>query len=132
MGYFMKVQSIQTTSDCQKPCFKTKFIEDYNGYIHRACNSAKMTKSLKHNMDIFSKKFPKTQLEILNVEKSNITSSYVYDVYNHSTGKIKHIFLHKGIKNKYSLNRLLTKLNTQIKNGDDFFYISILGDFIEG
>lgn len=128
----MQVQSIQITNDCQKPCFKAKFIEDYNGYISRVCNNAKMTKALKRNMDIFSKKFPKTQLEILNVEQNKMTAGYVYDVYNHSTGKIKHIFAPKDIENKYTLNKLLTKLNTQIKNEDDFFCVSILGDFIEG
>ena len=128
----MQVQSIQVANDCRKPCFKTKFIEDYNGYISRACNNAKMTKTLKHNIDIFSKRFPKTQLEILNVEQNKIMAEYVYDVYNHSTGKIKHIFAPNDIENKYTLNKLLTKLNTQIKNDDDFFRVSVLGDFIEG
>lgn len=127
----MQVQSIQITSNCQRPSFKMKFIEDHNGYISRACNNAKMTKTLKHNMDIFSKKFPKTQLEILNVEKNKIMSEYVYDIYNHSTGKTKHLFLPNDTKHKNTLSKLLSKINTQIKNGDDFYYISVLGDFVE-
>jgi len=131
----MQVQAIeanQTTNNCRKPCFKAKFIEDYNGYIHTACNKANVTKNLKKNIKTFSELFPQTQLEILDVLKNEITSGYMYYIYNHATGKAQYMGLQYDIKHKNALDKLLSKLIIKMKNENDFFCLSIRGDFIEG
>jgi len=130
----MQVHSIQeneTTYNCRKTNFAAKFIMDHNGYINCACNNAKFTKNLKKNINTFSKYFPNTELEILNIEKNNFTPNYVYDVYNHSTGKTVHLILPNDIKHKNSLDKMLSKINTLIKNCDNFFFTTISGDVVK-
>ena len=131
----MQVQTIgasKKTSNCRKPCFNAKFIDDHNGYIRTACNKANVTKNLKNEIKTFSKLFPQTQLEIINIEKNNITSGYMYNIYNHTTGKTQYIGLQHDIRHKNTLDKLLSKLIIKMKNEHDFFCLSILGDFIEG
>lgn len=128
----MQVGLIQTTDNCRKPCFNAKFIDDHNGCIRTACNKANVTKNLKKNIKTFSNLFPKTQLEIINIEKNNIKPGYMYNIYNHTTGKSIYLSSPNDIKHKSTLNNLLSKLIIKMKNGDDFFCLSILGDFIEG
>ena len=126
----MQVQSIQTTDNCRKPCFNAKFIDDYHGYIRTACNKANVTKNLKKNIKTFSNLFPKTKLEIINIEKTRVMSNYMYNIYNHTTGKAIYMSLPNNIKHKNTLNDLLSKLIIKMKNGYDSFYLSILGDCI--
>ena len=131
----MQVQAIganQITNDCRKPCFNAKFIDDHNGYIRTACNKANVTKRLKNKITTFSKLFPQTQLEIINIEKYDIMSCYVYNIYNHATGKEQYMFCRHDIGHKNTLDKLLSKLIIKMKNENDFFCVSILGDFIEG
>ncbi len=127
----MRVQSVQTRDNCSKPCFNAKFIDDHNGYIRTACNKANVTKKLKKTIETFSKLFQQTQLEILDIEKNRVMSNYMYHIYNHTTGKEIYLSSPNDIKHKSTLNSLLSKLIIKMKNGEDFFCLSILGDFIE-
>lgn len=128
----MQVGSIQTTDNCRKPCFNAKFIDDHKGYIRTACNKANVTNNLKNKIKTFTKLFPQTQLEILDVLKNEITSGYMYYIYNHATGKAQYMGLQYNINHKNALDKLLSKLIIKMKNENDFFCLSILGDFIEG
>jgi len=105
----MQVQSIQTTNDCRKPCFKARFVNDSKNILARIWNSSIMTNKLENDIDIFVKKHPEHSLEIISADGAKFSLVY-YTILNQYTGKVCQ-YLCEDIPIKDTLSFLLEKIN---------------------
>ena len=82
----MKVQSIQTTNNCRKPCFKAYFVNDAKGYFNNLWYHSEKTSSVRAEMFALIRHHENHKLEIMDVEKD--ADNYLhYHIFNHHTGK---------------------------------------------
>ena len=85
----MQVQSIQTTNNCRKPCFKAYFVNDAKGIFNNLWIKSEKTPEILQKMNDFANVKPDHALEILSSIHSNYY--YTYEIINHFTGKYSEI-----------------------------------------
>ncbi len=99
----MQVQSIQTTNNCRKPCFKAYFVNDAAGNFRNLWITARVDKKLEQKIESFASKYKKHGLEIIGV---NNRTGYVgtghdrapvpgtdYMLFNHYNGQTSEYFI---------------------------------------
>lgn len=106
----MQVQSIQTTNNCRKPCFKAYFVNDVNGNFRHLWKTATKDNYLEQMIKIFANKHTNHGLEITGVRDgfSKVNSGHdaatvfgtFYDVFNHFTGKYTEYFINRNNREK--------------------------------
>ncbi len=98
----MQVQSIQTTNNCRKPCFKAQFVNDPQGYFRTMWSKATKNNALKDEIKKFASKNTHN-IEIIGVkdgwndvgsglDKSRVFGSF-YKLFNHYNGKFSEYFV---------------------------------------
>ena len=121
----MRVQSIQTTNDCRKPCFKAHFVNDAAGNFRKLWETASIDKNLDLKIESFASKHLGHSLEITGVRDgySKVNSGHdaatvfgsFYGVFNHFTGKFAEYFV-----NGYACECLFNLLSS-IENDKGIF-----------
>ena len=82
----MQVQSIQTTNDCRKPCFKAYFANDVKGTFNNLWYHSEKTSRVRAEMYALTRHHENHILEIMDVVKDS--DDYLhYHIFNHHTGK---------------------------------------------
>ena len=99
----MQVQSIQTTNNCRKPCFKAHFVNDVAGNFRKLWENAYIDKKLDLKIESFASKHLGHSLEITGIRDgySKVNSGHdaatvfgsFYSVFNHFTGKFTEYFV---------------------------------------
>lgn len=101
----MQVQSIQTTSNCRKPCFKAYFINDAKGKFRDICKHAEQTQELKDQIAELASNHKQHKLEI------DYYVDYYYRIFNHYTMKYKVIEFPENQRNSGILYSILKRIN---------------------
>ena len=99
----MQVQSIQTTDNCRKPCFKAYLVNDAAGNFRNLWETANKGTYLDQKIKGFANLLPNHGLEITKVRDgySRVNSGHdaatvfgnFYKVFNHFTGKFAEYFV---------------------------------------
>lgn len=125
----MQVQSIQTTNNCRRPCFKAYFVNDAAGNFRKLWTTAIIDKNLEQKIESFASRHMKHGLEIIGAHDrfgyvgSGLDKDYVpgtdYTLFNHYNGQISEYFIASISSEK--LSSLLDNIDKDEKLfGSDF------------
>lgn len=108
----MQVQSIQTTNNCRKHCFKAYFVNDSKGIFNRLWENSSKTPEVRDQIKLLTSK-KNHPLEIVSVEKC--PDADFYKILNRFTGK------HTGCYVMDSIKTALYSILKCVNNDEGFF-----------